>query len=418
MFMKKRNKKIIIYSLAFFLTFQAYSIFAANNLEVDYPGFTPTSEENILPEYVKYIYNFIIIGAGATALWYLIEAGIGFLTATGDPEKMGNAKKKILAVLWGTIILLGSYLILTTINPRLTIFDLPGLTEQPKEPLPQPGAPAISGDILDRIKKMAEEIERIPPEVKNDADEIQELTDKCDCERTKPICLCSGGDANASCEAKKCYAGPDTTRKYEISANFPSFCESTQESGAHPCPDIQEIESLQKNIVDLRDVLLYYKNRALSEAKDLRDNIDFVLNKQIIYYQAKLSKTPDLTKTEIEFIQAKLAAAQKEKSVKEQLIPKLEQLADSLEKFREPTTELGQLPNECLVNVEKECNPSCKTGSQYGCHDKICGCQPDKCSGGNPCPTGEIQNRVGEIGSLPGEIDSICEQIIAIVKSL
>ena len=94
-------------------------------LEVTYPQIPgaerPTTVKTPLPEYVKYIFNFSIMIAGFIAFIAVFYGGVRYLTSAGNPSIMGDAKSQIFAGFLGLIILLSSYLILTTINPQLVI---------------------------------------------------------------------------------------------------------------------------------------------------------------------------------------------------------------------------------------------------------------------------------------------------------
>lgn len=111
-------------SILLFLIFIPFFAFAQ---EIQYPSVpgapTPTAKTTF-PEYVKYLFNLSITVAGVIALGVLIWAGISWLTSAGNPTAIAEAKEKIVGAFIGLIILLSSYLILTTINPQLTILKV------------------------------------------------------------------------------------------------------------------------------------------------------------------------------------------------------------------------------------------------------------------------------------------------------
>lgn len=162
----KIKKSLFIFFVVFFVFFSFSSLcFAQRELEVEYPeilGEKPTAK-TILPEYVKYIFNYAIIAAGLVALGALIWAGILYLTSTGDPSKVKEARERIFSAVVGLVILLSSYLILVTVNPELVIFDLPLLTPlispevKPPPMVITEGASLIVGEVP--LKRMAEELE-------------------------------------------------------------------------------------------------------------------------------------------------------------------------------------------------------------------------------------------------------------------
>lgn len=129
--MKKRIPAIILFCFLLFFFFSLVSPFALaedRKLEVDYPeifGIKPETVKTLLPEYAKYIFNFSIAIFGLVVFGVLVKGGALYMTAAGNPSKMTDAKEQISSAFLGLIILLSSYLILTTINPQLVIFDFP-----------------------------------------------------------------------------------------------------------------------------------------------------------------------------------------------------------------------------------------------------------------------------------------------------
>ena len=109
------------------------SAFAQN---IQYPSFggrikpppSPTAKEG-LPKYVRYLFSFFIVIAGIIALGALIYGGFEYLTSVGNPANREEAKNRIIAAFIGLVILLSSYIILSTINPSLT-----NLKGEPPEP--------------------------------------------------------------------------------------------------------------------------------------------------------------------------------------------------------------------------------------------------------------------------------------------
>ena len=99
--------------------------------EVDYPdipgAIEPETIESPVTRYAQYVFNFAIFSAALIALLVLIYAGFQYFISAGNPEKLKEAKDRILAALIGLLILFGSYLILWTINPNLIVFNLPRL---------------------------------------------------------------------------------------------------------------------------------------------------------------------------------------------------------------------------------------------------------------------------------------------------
>jgi len=71
---------------------------------------------------VKYLYEWGIALGGLVTFIALIIGGFQYLTSMGEPAKITEAKDRIQSAFLGLILLLSSWLILTTINPQLTTF--------------------------------------------------------------------------------------------------------------------------------------------------------------------------------------------------------------------------------------------------------------------------------------------------------
>lgn len=190
-----------------------------------------------------------------------------------------------------------------------------------------------------------------------------------------------------------------------------------------PCPNIRSINANRQRLVDLRDVILYYKNRARAEAEDLKGEVEKIINEKVKFLEARVSTEKEtLQKCETEncrelqrriitSFEKDIQKLQDEKGFKQNLRAKLIELADKIELIREPAAKLSALPDQCLENVETQCRGSCSGGG----HDTK-GCFPGSCSGGNPCPTGAIQNRLNDINSVAGEIKRVADQISEILR--
>jgi len=150
--MKSTNKKILKKSLFFFLIFLLFFgftsfVFAQNGngdarpLELEYPDFAPsiisapTTVETAIYEYVVYIYYFVIIASGLFGFFSLIYAGFLYMISTGNPHLLEDAKDKIMATLFGILILLGAVLLLRQLSPQFIVMEethlLPGIPELP-----------------------------------------------------------------------------------------------------------------------------------------------------------------------------------------------------------------------------------------------------------------------------------------------
>jgi hypothetical protein len=84
---------------------------------------------------VKYFYEWGIALGGLAAFISLVIGGFQYLTSMGEPARLAEAKDRIRSAFFGLILLLGSWLILNTINPQLTTFKakLELVTVKPEE---------------------------------------------------------------------------------------------------------------------------------------------------------------------------------------------------------------------------------------------------------------------------------------------
>jgi len=340
---------------------------------------------------IQNIYTYIISISGIIGLVALTWGGVLYLTSAGKPEKLDQAKKQIFSALLGIIILLSSYIILKTINPELVELQLPRLKDIIFSPLDLPPPETKVPKLLSKIREIADQLkENIVPGIENSSQKIKESTDKCNCENTQSLCFCAGGSESSECKARGCYAGP----------------------GFQPCPGEKEIKENQQNIIAWKDEILYYRNRAVAEEDDLNDEIKKVLDEKILYY-IKNEQIEEDEKVK-QYLKDERQKVTDEKNLKKDLGAKLKELADLIEKISAPILVIGPLPDQCLINVETKCTASCKGK----CHDYKQGCQPDKCSGGNPCPIDEIKKQYDEIQNLKPSIIQSCDEIINIIDKI
>lgn len=69
-----------------------------------------------IPIVLQNLINFLAIFAGAVAVMFIVFAGFKFITSQGDPEKVASARRMMVYVLWGAIIVILSFAILMLIS--------------------------------------------------------------------------------------------------------------------------------------------------------------------------------------------------------------------------------------------------------------------------------------------------------------
>ena len=319
--MRKREKKTFLFLLTFLALFLWANFFilhsnavategvfaqdeTARELEIKYPTVpgttTPTTVETGLPQYVKYIFNFAIWIAGLLAFGVIVLGGIRWLTSAGDPNKLRDAKDQLFAAFLGLIILLSSYLILTTINPQLVLFEALPLRavelKSPPAPIPEiekittsinvelPSGSMVENRIfpeerMTRIKKIAADTEKTSTESVRPGKSLACLTvmDKdackevdmsvddttigcfCDSGCVTPVCIvscCCKCTCLIGCCCASCGCGP---------------CGCSSDPCCKPRSKISENEEiLQNKIGDL----LSLQKKSNEEAGDLRVEVD------------------------------------------------------------------------------------------------------------------------------------------------
>ncbi|MEK7506177.1 MAG: pilin [Patescibacteria group bacterium] len=135
----KKNKRLIfiLLVLGVVIFFAAgHSSFAADPgadkkiVNVDFPcpdkGFNlgDCQPNDSIPNYLNNIYRFAVGIAGLLALGMIVAGGVYYTVSAGSSDKQKDAKDMITSAVLGVGLLLGSYLILKTINPQIVTLDL------------------------------------------------------------------------------------------------------------------------------------------------------------------------------------------------------------------------------------------------------------------------------------------------------
>lgn len=122
---KNMNKKKLlkILFLSFITCFLCFSCFAyADELPTGEGFEIEVPDTGNVSEVAKWAFYLLVSISGIAAFGILVWAGFLYITAAGDPGRIGEAKNKAKAAIFGLIFILASYLILTTLNPELTTF--------------------------------------------------------------------------------------------------------------------------------------------------------------------------------------------------------------------------------------------------------------------------------------------------------
>jgi len=265
----------------------------AQALEVEYPTVpgAPLPAEPTLPEYVRFIFNFSIIIAGLVAFFSLVYGGFRYLTSVGQAAAMADARAQITAGVTGLIILLSSYLILTTINPQLIILKgvEPKLEEVPEVTVSLPPVEErkdfafqiplgkiieeaiLSGEtesILKKLTKVTQEIINLTGGLDSQLFELKALIDACNC----GISQCS-----ADCQPQSCQINCDIDAirsKASKIKNSPILPELGQKE--------QEVAGLRSKIAE--KLLNLYKAVFLTTifSDELKDYFTFIIERDAV----------------------------------------------------------------------------------------------------------------------------------------
>lgn len=97
-------------------------------LELDYPFLCPTDPCNpSAPDFIAWLYKFALGSVGALGVLTIAWGGIKYITSRGNPSLQTDAKEWIWNAILGIALLVGSFLILFTINPNLTRLGVPDI---------------------------------------------------------------------------------------------------------------------------------------------------------------------------------------------------------------------------------------------------------------------------------------------------
>lgn len=132
--MKKTNNKILLFFICGLFLISAGFVLSAS-LEVEYPastsGIVLTDTSTPLPLFFKYIFEIGTFLGFVAAVYSLSYAGVLYLMSPAKPELLSSAKDRVFGAISGILILIMTYLIVTTINPQLAIFQISELEEVP-----------------------------------------------------------------------------------------------------------------------------------------------------------------------------------------------------------------------------------------------------------------------------------------------
>ena len=87
-----------------------------------------TGQVTDMAEYISLAYRYILSIGSILGVVVIIASGVIYLTAGGNPSRIGQAKEYIGGAVVGVILLFTSYLILNTLNPDLVRLKMPSIS--------------------------------------------------------------------------------------------------------------------------------------------------------------------------------------------------------------------------------------------------------------------------------------------------
>lgn len=78
-----------------------------------------------LAQYIQIFYRFAVSAVSIIAASMIMYAGVSWLTAAGNTQRIGEAKERIIAAISGLILTMMSFVLLNTINPQLVELQNP-----------------------------------------------------------------------------------------------------------------------------------------------------------------------------------------------------------------------------------------------------------------------------------------------------
>ena len=112
----------------------------------DIPGL-PAGTEASLDDFIIVIYDFLLSAVGIAAMLMIVIGGFRYLTAAGNAAALSEAKDIIYSALYGLLLAISVWVIVSTINPDLVYLKKPGAspTSGDYSCLPS-GSACVAGD--------------------------------------------------------------------------------------------------------------------------------------------------------------------------------------------------------------------------------------------------------------------------------
>ena len=97
----------------------------------DLPGL-PAGKPVTLDNFIIVLYDFLLSAVGIAAMFMIVIGGFRYLTAAGNAAALSEAKDIIYSALYGLLLAISVWVIVSTINPDLVYLKQPGTTVSPE----------------------------------------------------------------------------------------------------------------------------------------------------------------------------------------------------------------------------------------------------------------------------------------------
>ncbi|MBI2573950.1 MAG: hypothetical protein HYV78_00960 [Candidatus Wildermuthbacteria bacterium] len=124
--MKRTRIFLVLFLFCLPLLASAYEL----KLNLEYPsfgGFRLDQQTNGLSQIIGWLYYALVGLSGAAAFAMFVVGGVRWLSSSGNPSLIGDARDQMQNALLGLLLVLSSVLIIRIINPELTILKEPTL---------------------------------------------------------------------------------------------------------------------------------------------------------------------------------------------------------------------------------------------------------------------------------------------------
>lgn len=126
---KMNNKKVF---LILFLSVLVFPMFVLGALENTYPALPNSPAPGVGGvDFFVYAFNLAVIVAAVVAISVIIYSGVTIMLSSGNMAKITDAQDRIKGAIFGTFLLLASYILITTINPELKKFEIQKVSSIP-----------------------------------------------------------------------------------------------------------------------------------------------------------------------------------------------------------------------------------------------------------------------------------------------